>query len=193
MPECKLPNVCSRRGNKAGSGVFGPTVDSGAVLSALNDHINNLPDILLVYDCCYASSIDDKGLKRADAIVWGLFAGGYESEVPNAGPHSFTSSLTAALYKLRRNNRPIWLPELCREVIRELFDTWSPGVLKDQDNKARLTRDKLPRIYTPLQSSPRVESIAARSQRSMFLPIIFRSTDPSNSLATVGKVRNMPI
>ncbi|KAI0546411.1 hypothetical protein F4679DRAFT_412677 [Xylaria curta] len=96
---------------------------------------NESPDVLLLYDSCFALSSHRSNTNTSRAEVEGLFAGGFESQVPIPGEDSFTKHLTDALTAAQQD-KPLTIVELHRRIIVRLQSFHKQGVF-DRNNEIR--------------------------------------------------------
>ncbi|KAI1270315.1 hypothetical protein F5Y18DRAFT_434712 [Xylariaceae sp. FL1019] len=95
------------------------------------------PDVLLIYDCCFATTAQRSSSGDSRAAVEGLFAGGFESRVPIAGPDSFTSHLTEVLGLAVEQDLKLTVIELHHRVLARL-QHFQPNMVRDQNRRAKI-------------------------------------------------------
>ncbi|KAI1172667.1 hypothetical protein F4777DRAFT_494788 [Nemania sp. FL0916] len=100
--------------------VKGKQIDTAIFHPLLVRAEDDSPDVVLLYDCCFSLASHRTNSNSSKAEVEGLFAGGFESQVPIAGPDSFTKHLTDALAIASKSERALTVAELHREIILRL-------------------------------------------------------------------------
>lgn len=98
----------------------GEEIDTSCIQPLLARARPTSPDVLLLYDSCNSLWARPSNTKTSRAVVESLFAGGFESQVPIAGPGSFSASLMDELGIAARSNKPLSVVELHRRLICKL-------------------------------------------------------------------------
>ncbi|KAI1109533.1 hypothetical protein F5Y14DRAFT_431987 [Nemania sp. NC0429] len=98
----------------------GKQIDTATFHPLLVRAEDNSPDVVLLYDCCFSLASHRSNSNNSKAEVEGLFAGGFESQVPIPGQDSFTKHLTDALATAPESGRTLTIAELHRQIIVRL-------------------------------------------------------------------------
>jgi hypothetical protein len=76
-------------------------------------------------------------------VVECLFAGGFESQVPTAGPYSFTAALTEELLLAKTSARPLPVTELHRRIICRLRSLESRAIFNSDDSLRKTKKGEI--------------------------------------------------
>lgn len=109
--------------------------------------------MLLLYDCCYPLSTRRGQQHPTRAVVECLFAGGFESKAPAAGPFSFTCALTDILSAAAGENQAISIPELHRRLIEYIQSSLKQAIFYSND-KLRKNRAGDPLVTKDVKVTP---------------------------------------
>ncbi|KAI1089103.1 hypothetical protein F5B19DRAFT_468778 [Rostrohypoxylon terebratum] len=131
-----------------------PSFDTNNILPILARAQDDSPDVLLIYDCCHSLSSHLTNDKPSRALVECLFAGGFETKVPIAGPDSFTHALYDELFIAGKASTPLSVTDLHRKIIHSL-ENWKPHGVFNKDGTIK--RDKMTKeliITKPVRITP---------------------------------------
>ncbi|KAI1443636.1 hypothetical protein F5Y02DRAFT_196717 [Annulohypoxylon stygium] len=131
-----------------------PSFDTNNILPILARAQDDSPDVLLIYDCCHSLSSHLTNDKPSRALVECLFAGGFETKVPIAGPDSFTHALYDELCIASKSSMPLSVTDLHRNIIHRL-ENWKPHGVFNKDGTIKTDKmSKEPIITKPVRITP---------------------------------------
>ncbi|KAI1322393.1 hypothetical protein F5Y16DRAFT_416001 [Xylariaceae sp. FL0255] len=118
----------------------GKQIDTATFHPLLVRAEDNSPDVLLLYDCCFSLSSHRSNSNNSKVEVEGLFAGGFESQVPIPGQDSFTKHLTDALAIAPESGRVLTIAELHRQIIVRLQSFHQQAIFDENHMVRRCNR-----------------------------------------------------
>ncbi|KAH6718763.1 hypothetical protein BKA61DRAFT_596219 [Leptodontidium sp. MPI-SDFR-AT-0119] len=146
-------------------------------------------DVLLLYDCCYAShpAVNSAGQGVTEVIA----ACGFESQAPAVGPHSFTNALIQELEE-SFDGAPFYAAELHTRVLGSLKN-WKPKLLRDSNGNVWTDENGRPKYECHKRRTP-VHCLLTteRLNRSIMLAPLRSSNaleDETESKAPPGKIQ----
>ncbi|KAK0111112.1 hypothetical protein ONS95_001489 [Cadophora gregata] len=107
-------------------------------------------DVLLLYDCCYASHPAVNGAGQGVTEV--IAACGFEAQAPAVGPHSFTNALIQELEE-SFNGAPFYAAELHSKILGSLKN-WKPKLLREPNGNVWVDEKGQPRYECHKRRTP---------------------------------------
>ncbi|KAI2471289.1 hypothetical protein F4781DRAFT_387965 [Annulohypoxylon bovei var. microspora] len=156
--------------SKNRDGDLGTSFDTANIQPILARAQDDSPDVLLIYDCCHSLYAHPTNDKNSRAVVECLFAGGFETKVPNAGPDSFTMALIDELCEALYSSAPLSVADLHRGIIDRLQNWKARGMFtKDGKTKKDKRTGKIA-LTKPVRTTPIHMSLSVNeTPRTIFL------------------------
>ncbi|KAH7369692.1 hypothetical protein BKA65DRAFT_470949 [Rhexocercosporidium sp. MPI-PUGE-AT-0058] len=138
-------------------------------------------DVLLLYDCCYAShpAVNSAGQGVTEVIA----ACGFEVEAPAVGPHSFTNALIQELEE-SFNGAPFYAAELHSKILGSLKN-WKPNLLRDSHGNVWIDENGRPKYECHKRRTP-VHCLLTteRPNRTIMLAPLRSTSSPRDEIQT---------
>ncbi|PVH75191.1 hypothetical protein DL98DRAFT_602178 [Cadophora sp. DSE1049] len=145
-------------------------------------------DVLLLYDCCYAShpAVNSAGQGVTEVIA----ACGFETQAPAVGPHSFTNALIQELEE-SFIGAPFYAAELHSKILGSLKN-WKPKLLRDPNGNVWIDEKGRPKYECHKRTTP-VHCLLTteRPNRSIMLAPLRPNSSSRDEAQTRGPIENI--